>query len=91
MTQYPILSLNTKVDKEDIFYYVYSILHSPDYRKNFVNDLKKMLPRLPLVEKTADFWKFAEAGHNLADIHLNYEDQKKPADVKVSGGNDGEY
>ena len=61
------------VQKEDIFYYVYSLLHSPDYRKTFATDLKKSLPHLPLVEKTEDFWAFSKAGRELADLHLNYE------------------
>ncbi|GHU55868.1 helicase [Spirochaetia bacterium] len=74
-----------RVTKEDIFYYVYGILHSPEYRKTFASDLKKMLPRLPLVEKPHDFWEFSEAGKKLADLHLNYEDQKKLAEVKVTG------
>ena len=62
-----------KVTKEDIFYYVYGLLHSPDYRTTFATDLKKSLPRLPLVEKTDDFWTFSKAGRELADLHLNYE------------------
>jgi predicted helicase len=74
-----------RVNKEDIFYYVYGILHSSEYRKTFANDLKKMLPRLPLVEKPADFWAFSEAGRKLVDLHLNYEEQKKLPDVKVTG------
>jgi predicted helicase len=74
-----------KVTKEDIFYHVYGILHSPDYRKKFANDLKKMLPRLPLVEKPADFWAFCEAGRKLADLHLNYEDQQPPKEVLING------
>ena len=74
-----------RVTKEDIFYYVYGLLHSPGYRKTFANDLKKMLPRLPLVEKPADFWAFSQAGRQLAALHLNYEDQKKPAEVTVTG------
>jgi predicted helicase len=74
-----------KVTKEDIFYYVYGLLHSPGYRKTFANDLKKMLPRLPLVEKPSDFWAFSQAGRQLADLHLNYEDQKKPPEVTVTG------
>jgi predicted helicase len=78
-----------KVTKEDIFYYVYGLLHSPDYRKTFANDLKKMLPRLPLVEKPADFWTFSKAGRDLAELHLNYEEQKKPSEVKVSGQETG--
>jgi len=76
---------SSKVKKEDIFYYVYGILHSPDYRKTFANDLKKILPRLPLVEKPSDFWAFSKAGKNLADLHLNYENQPIPKDVLING------
>jgi len=61
------------VSKEDIFYYVYGILHSPDYRTAFANDLKKMLPRIPLVDEPRDFWKFSKAGRELAELHINYE------------------
>ena len=63
----------SKVTKEDIFYYVYGLLHSPDYRTTFATDLKKSLPRLPLVEKADDFWTFSKTGRMLADLHLNYE------------------
>ncbi len=62
-----------KVTKEDIFYYVYGILHSPEYRITFEADLKKMLPRLPLVDTVEQFVAFSQAGHKLADLHLNYE------------------
>lgn len=61
------------VTKEDIFYYVYGFLHSKEYRETFANDLKKMLPRLPLVETVKDFWAFSKAGRQLAHLHLNYE------------------
>lgn len=64
---------SSKVTKEDIFYYVYGFLHSPEYKETFANDLKKSLPRLPLVEKESDFWAFSQAGRKLADLHLNYE------------------
>jgi predicted helicase len=80
-----------RVEKEDFFYYVYGILHSPEYRKTFVNDLKKMLPRLPLVEKTADFWSFSKVGRELAGLHLNYEEQKPPKEVKVTGTDKGDF
>lgn len=62
-----------KVTKEDIFYYVYGILHSPEYRTTFEADLKKMLPRLPLVDKPEEFMAFSQAGRKLAELHLNYE------------------
>lgn len=61
------------VTKEDIFYYVYGILHSPDYRETFANDLKKMLPRIPLVDRPQDFKAYSDAGRKLADLHINYE------------------
>jgi len=58
------------VTKEDIFFYVYGILHSPEYKQRFASDLKKMLPRIPF---TGDFWAFSKAGRELAAWHLNYE------------------
>lgn len=84
-------SYGPKVSKEDIFYYVYGLLHSPDYRRTFAADLKKMLPRLPLVEKPADFWAFSKAGRALAELHLNYETQPPHPDVVVSGAEQGKF
>ena len=62
-----------KVTAEDVFYYVYGLLHSEEYRKRFSSDLKKSLARIPLVASTQDFKAFAKAGRKLADLHLNYE------------------
>ena len=42
-------------------YYAYGVLHSPEYRTRFANDLKKMLPRLPFTRETADFWQIGRA------------------------------
>lgn len=61
------------ISKEDIFYYVYGLLHSPDYRDRYADNLSKELPRIPCVKTTADFWAFSKAGRKLADLHLNYE------------------
>lgn len=71
------------ISKEDLFYYVYGLLHSEDYRKEFSADLKKMLPRIPLVEKESDFKAFMKAGRALADLHLHYEDEEPPEGVIV--------
>jgi predicted helicase len=73
------------VTKEDIFYYVYGILHSEDYRQEFANDLKKMLPRIPLVESPKDFWAFSKAGRTLAELHINYETVPAYEGVLVKG------
>src|SRR5690606_29917189 len=58
------------ITKEDIFYYVYGVLHSPEYRERYAADLKKVLPRIPYAP---DFKAFSQAGRKLADLHLNYE------------------
>ena len=62
-----------KVTDEDVFYYVYGLLHSEDYRRRFSNDLKKTLARVPLVPDVSDFRAFVKAGRKLAELHLNYE------------------
>jgi predicted helicase len=79
------------VTKEDIFYYVYGFLHSAAYRETFSNDLKKMLPRLPLVENVKDFWAFSKAGHQLAELHLNYESVAPYPDVTITGDDGKSY
>ena len=61
------------ISKEDLFYYVYGILHSPDYRKRYADNLSKELPRIPRVRAAADFWHFSKAGRDLAALHLHYE------------------
>ena len=73
------------VTKEDIFYYVYGMLHCPEYRITFANDLKKMLPRLPLLNDVKQFWQFSKAGRKLAELHLDYESVPPHPGVKVAG------
>ena len=68
------------ITKDDIFDYVYGILHAPSYREQFANDLSKMLPRIPYAP---DFHAFAEAGAVLASLHLNYETCQRYPDLKV--------
>lgn len=61
------------ISKEDLFYYVYGLLHSPDYRERYADNLAKELPRIPRVKTATDFWAFSQAGRKLAELHLNYE------------------
>lgn len=76
------------ISKEDIFYYVYGLLHSEEYRTTFETDLKKSLPRIPIVESAADFKAFSQAGRELASLHLNYEDiEPCPGVIVLVGGN----
>lgn len=61
---------DASIMKEDIFWYVYGILHSPEYKARFATDLKKMVPRIPYAQ---DFRAFSDAGRALGQWHLNYE------------------
>ena len=65
-TAYP----DETITKDDIFFYVYGLLHSPEYREAYAADLKKMLPHIPFAQ---DFRAFADAGRALSDLHLSYE------------------
>ncbi len=58
------------IGKEDIFHYVYGVLHDPLYRKKYEINLKRSLPRLPW---QADFWQWANWGRELMDLHLGFE------------------
>ena len=71
------------IGKEDIFYYVYGLLHSTDYRERYADNLGKELPRIPCVKTAADFWAFSRAGRALADLHLNYETVPVYAGAKI--------
>lgn len=71
------------VTKDDIFYYIYGLLHSDDYRRRFADNLTKELPRIPCVKTAADFWTFVDAGRRLGDLHVGYESvQPYPVTIK---------
>ena len=61
---------DARITKEDIFFYVYALLHHPEYREHYENDLTKMLPHVP---RAADFHSYASVGRELAGLHVNYE------------------
>ena len=62
------------ITKWDIFHYTYGLLHHPVYREKYAMNLKRDLPHIPFAE---DFWAFAKAGEQLADLHVNYESVPK--------------
>lgn len=65
-----------KITRLQILYYIYGIFHSSEYKKLFENNLSKTLPRVPLLKKTSDFWKYVEYGEKLKDLHVDYENVK---------------
>ena len=70
-----------EIQKEDIFYYIYGILHSEEYRSRYSANLKKELPRIPLAENFRDFYNVGKA---LAQLHLHYE-EAEPYPLTVVG------
>ena len=78
-----------EIDADSVFYYIYGILHSKDYRETYANNLQKELPRIPRVATFEDFKAFEKAGRALADLHVNYEQVEPYAGCTVSGLEDG--
>lgn len=76
------------LSEEDTFYYVYGVLHSPDYCQKYANDLQKSMPRIPLLKNKE---KYVEIGRELADLHLNYENQPSWQGVTVTGEESGNF
>lgn len=75
--------LGDEISKEDIFYYTYGVLHSPDYRERYADNLGKELPRIPRVSKAADFWAFSKAGREFGDLHVGFEQVPEYAKATV--------
>ena len=74
LTEFRTHYSDNTITKWDIFHYNYGLLHHPDYREKYQMNLKRDLPHIPFAE---DFWGFANAGAQLADLHVNYESVPK--------------
>src|SRR5699024_3335440 len=73
-----------EVTKDDIFSFLYGLLHSPEYRERYAGELKQMLPRVPPVPASS-FSAFVRAGEELFHMHADYEDAE-PYSLEVVGG-----
>ena len=75
------------VTKDQVFSYVYGVLHSPDYRERYAADLAKLLPRIPEVTTSDAFRAFSEAGQRLLDLHIGYEEAEPyPLEERLAPG-----
>ena len=70
LSQFTTHYQDTKISKEDIFYFTYAVLHNPAYRKKYELNLKREFPRLPFYE---DFYQWVAWGKKLMELHINYE------------------
>lgn len=80
-----------RITKDALFYYIYGILHSTEYRKKYANNLSKELPRIPRVATFDQFMAFTKAGRKLADLHIYYEKQPEYKDVTITGEESHNY
>ncbi|MYE32367.1 MAG: DEAD/DEAH box helicase [Chloroflexi bacterium] len=75
------------VTRDRIFAYVYGVLHSAEYRERYAANLARLLPRIPDPADRETFFAFAEAGQQLLDLHLGYEDAEPyPLDERLTDG-----
>lgn len=74
------IQVQLDLDSEEVFYYVYGILHSKEYKLSYINELRKDLPRIPIVENKN---VFVHIGRKLAELHLNYESIGSHPDVSI--------
>lgn len=76
------------MSSDDLFYYVYGVLHSKEYKQKYASDLKKALPRIPLLKNKE---QYVRIGRKLADLHLNYETIEPYSDVVIEGKSKPSY
>lgn len=73
----------THITKDDVWEYVYGVMHAPDWRERYRHDLQRNLPRIPLAD---DFEAFRVAGRELMNLHVGYETVEEwPLECQVDG------
>ena len=74
------------ISREDIFHYIYGLLHAEDYRERFRANLAKELPRIPCVASVEVYREFRDAGQRLGELHVGYESvDRYPAEIDTGG------
>ncbi len=75
-----------QVTKDDIWEYLYGVMHASDWRDKYKHDLQRNLPRVPFAP---DFEAFRAAGRELMDLHIGYDEVPEyPVDCVLDGGVD---
>ncbi len=75
----------TEITRQEIFNYIYGLLHVPAYRERFANNLSKQLPRIPLAADKEHFLRIAEAGEKLGGFHTGF-DRAEPWPIEFREG-----
>lgn len=81
--------INTAIGKEtspeDIFDYIYGVLHSPSYRAKYKEFLKVDFPRIPYPKDQSEFEHFRSFGNQLRELHLMHNVPESPVSFPNAG------
>ena len=81
--------INTVIGKdaapEDIFDYIYGVLHSPAYRAKYKEFLKVDFPRIPYPKNADEFEHFRSFGYQLRELHLMHNVPDSPVSFPNAG------
>ena len=78
---------DTSITFDDVFFYVYGLLHSEEYKSRYKHNFSKGLPRIPIIFPIDKFLAISSEGRNLANLHVDFENVA-PYNVDVSMLND---
>ena len=70
----------SKVQKEDIFYYLYAVMQNRKYIELYGDNLSKEMPRIPMLDR---FSEYVRIGRELAELHVHYEQPVAPQTLGV--------
>ena len=78
------------ITADELFYYIYGVLHVPSYRKKYAANLRKELPRIPFPKDANQFYLLVKAGKDLGKLHVHYEEvQEYPISFEEGGWESG--
>ena len=82
--------LHTTIGPEDIFHYIYAILHAPAYRQRYADQLKIDFPHIPLTTNRTLFQELTALGAQLVTLHLLQSEDINLPDFPESGNSEVE-
>ena len=77
-----------EIKPEDIFYYIYAVVYSNDYRMKYIEFLKLDFPRIPFTKDHGLFSRMAKLGERLVKLHLLQSEELDTPLVKSQGKGD---
>ena len=78
-------ALNINCSNEDVFYFIYGLFHSTEYRTRFNDDLQRELPRIPTPKSAVLFENLCISGQKLAELHIDFENVER-FPIKIEQG-----